>query len=64
MKISLNDKIPKLIPSNDQYYTCSSKCCFNKQISHEELLCDLVDLPCRLDYAYILTENNFDIFKI
>lgn len=63
MKILWNNKIPKLIQSNDQY-TCSSKCCLNKQISHEELLCDLVDLPCRFDHAYILTDNNFDIFKL
>lgn len=63
MKVSLNNKIPKLIQSNDKY-ACSSKCCLNKQISHEELLCDLVDLPCRYNYAYVLMENDFDIFKI
>lgn len=63
MKVSLNNKIPKLIQSNDEY-ACSPKCCLNKQISHEELLCDLVDLPCKFDYAYRLTEDNFDIFQL
>lgn len=63
MKVSLNNKIPKLILSDD-LYKYSPKCYFNKQIFHEELLCDLVDLPCRSDYTFVLTENDFDIFKI
>jgi hypothetical protein len=64
MKVALNNKIPKLIQSNDNKYACSSKCCLNKQISHEKLLCDLVDLPCRYNHTYVLTENDFYIFKI
>lgn len=64
MKISLNNKIPKLVPLG-HHYTCSSRCCLNKRISHEEVLCNLVDdLPCRFDHGYVLTENNFDIFRI
>lgn len=60
MKISLNNKIPKLIKSNN--YSCSS-CALNKYIN-SKLLCNLLVLPCKSDFEYLLFPNNFDVFQL
>lgn len=60
MKILLNNQVPKLIKSNN--YSCSS-CALNKHINGE-LLCNLLVLPCKNDFEYQLSPNNFDIFQL